>query len=231
VASRAVTILTWPFGVAFTSWSYIWRTTPIHRREVEGVLEEDVPQPLPDGVSHEGIQRPEDGSGPLFHRTYTGVYRDVEVSPEELIAALGADHNRVAPTAFARFRKSRGDERRLALGDEFEIEMPGPWNGPVRCIETTPTSFCFATLEGHLEAGQIEWRASTRDDFLVFQIDSRARAGDRLSAILHDRLLMAKEVQLHMWISAVERVGREFGGRLDGAVDVHTRRVDGSQFG
>jgi hypothetical protein len=230
VASRPVTILMWPLGVAFTSWSYIWRTTIMHRRELDGVREEDMPPGLPDGVSREGIQLPEHGSGPLFHRTYTGAYRDAGMSPEELIEWIGADPNRVAPVAFARFRKQRGEDGQLVVGDEFEIEMPGPWNGPVRCIDRTPTSFRFATLEGHLEAGEIEWRAFMRDGLLAFQIDSRARAGDRLSAILHDRLLMAKEVQLHMWISVVERVARELGGRLAGGVDVHTRRVDGSDF-
>jgi hypothetical protein len=228
MATRPITILTWPLGVAFTSWSYVWRTTPIHRRDVSGSPDEDMPPPLPSG--EEGLQRPEDGSGPLFHRTYTGRYREAAMSPEDLIRHLSEDPNRVAPVSFARFRKERGEEWRLSVGDTFEIEMPGPWNGPVRCVETTPTSFRFATCDGHLEAGQIEWRASERDGHLVFQIDSRARAGDRLSAFLHDRLLMAKEVQLHMWTSVIEKVAKECGGWLEGGVDVHTRRVDGSAF-
>jgi hypothetical protein len=228
MASRPITILSWPLGVAFTSWSYVWRTTPIHRREVAGSREEDLPPPLPPG--EEGVQRPEDGDGPLFRRIYTGRYREPARSPEDLIRHLSEDPNRVAPVSFARFRKTRGEEWRLAAGDEFEIEMPGPWNGPVRCVETTPTSFRFATLDGHLEAGQIEWRAFHDGGLLAFQIESRSRAGDRLSAILHDRILMAKEVQLHMWTSVIEKVAKECGGWLEGGVDVHTRRVDGDAF-
>jgi hypothetical protein len=230
MATRPARILTWPAGVLLTSYSYVWRITPIHRREVTGDRDEDMPPPLPDGVDGDGVQTPGDGSGPLFHRTYTGLYREAATAPDELIARLSEDPNRVAPLSFTRFRKTRGEEWRLSVGDEFEIEMPGPWNGPVRCVETTPTSFRFATLDGHLEAGQIEWRAFERDGLLGFQIDSRARAGDRLSAILHDRLLMAKEVQLHMWTSVIEKVEKVCGGSLQGGVDVRTRRVDGDAF-
>ena len=37
---------------------------------------------------------------------------------------------------------------------------------------------------------------------------------------------MAKEVQLHMWTSFLERVARESGGRMTGGIDIHTRRVE-----
>jgi hypothetical protein len=227
---RIGAVLTAPVGVALTSWSYIWRITPIHRRQEEGSLEENAPPPVPEGIEREGIQFPEDGSGPLFHRTYTGIIHDSDKTAEELIGYVGADPNRVAPLALARFKKTHGPQWRMTAGDEFLVRMPGPWDGPVRTVEVTPTSFRFATLEGHLEAGQIEWRAAERDGQLVFQIVSWARSGDRLSAIMHDRALMAKEVQLHMWTSVVERVARESGGRLTGGVDIDTRRVDGDKF-
>ena len=227
---RVGAFLTAPFGSALTSWSYIWRITPIHRRELEGSLEDDSPPPLPQDVAHDGIQLPEDGSGPLFHRIYTGVIEDARSGPAELIDHLAADPNRVVPLALARFKKTSGPEWRLETGDEFLVRMLGPWDGPVRAVQVTPASFRFATLEGHLEAGQIEWRAYEKDERLVFQVVSWARSGDRLSAIMHDGLLMAKEVQLHMWTSVVEHVARESGGRLVGGVDVETRRVDADAF-
>ena len=217
-------------GAALTSWSYLWRITPVHRRELEGLLAEDGPAPVPAGVSRESIQTPEDGAGPLFHRTYTGELSDLDWSPERLIEWLGEDPNRVVPLSLARFRKTRGEPWRMAVGDEFQIRILAPWDGPVRVIEKTPASFRFATLDGHLEAGQIEWRARERDGRLVFQIDSRARSGDRFSALVHDHLPMAKEVQLHMWTSVVERVARKTGAKLSGGVDVETRRVDADAF-
>jgi hypothetical protein len=100
----------------------------------------------------------------------------------------------------------------------------------VRAVSVGPRHFRFATLEGHLEAGQIEWRADEQNGCLRFEIESWARAGDALSAIMHDRLLMAKEVQLHMWTSVIERVAKLASGRLEGGIDIETHRVDGSAF-
>ena len=228
--TRMASAATAPLGGALTAWSYLWRITPIHRRELEGSIEEDMPPPLPAGVSHEGIQRPEDGSGPLLHRTFTGVMRDADRGPEELVERLGADPNRVTPLALARFTKVSGPEWEMTVGDEFLIRVLAPWDGPVRTVDVTPSSFRFATCAGHFEAGQIEWRAFERDGRVVFQIDSRARSGDRASALLHDRLPMAKEIQLHMWTSVVEHVARESGGTLTGGVDVETRRVGPEAF-
>jgi hypothetical protein len=37
---------------------------------------------------------------------------------------------------------------------------------------------------------------------------------------------MAKEVQLHMWTSVVENVAELAGGRLDGGIDIETRRAE-----
>ena len=230
LSRRAATIASWPVGVTLTSWSYIWRTTPIHRSEAGGSLAHDGPPEFPAGISPDGVQFPEDGSGPLFHRTYTGTIDGSERSAAELITYLGEDQNRVAPLALARFRKRSGEEWTIAPGDDYLVQMPGPWDGPVRVVEVTPTSFRFATCEGHLEAGQIEWRAADRDGYVVFQIESWARSGDRFSAIMHDRLLMAKEVQLHMWTSVVEQVAERAGGRLVSGVDVETRRVPAAAF-
>ena len=218
-------VATAPVGAGLTSWSYIWRITPVHRREGEGSLEEDLPPPLPADLSHEGIQRVADGHGPLLHRTYTGVVRDPGLGPAELIARLGEDPNRATPLALARFTKTSGPEWEMAVGDEYLIRVLAPWDGPVRTVDVTPTSFRFATCDGHFEAGQIEWRAFERDGRLVFQVDSRARSGDRISAFLHDVLPMAKEIQLHMWTSTLEGIVRVSGGRMTGGVDIHTRRV------
>ncbi|MEA2158950.1 MAG: hypothetical protein QOD66_1330 [Solirubrobacteraceae bacterium] len=217
-------------GVAVTSWTYIWRTTPIYRSELEGTLEADLPPELPSGVSHEEVQRPRDGAGPLFHRLYSASIRDTNWDAAGLIECVRADPNRVAPLSLARFQKTRGEQGEMQVGDEWLVRMPGPWDGPVRTIEVGSQHFRFATLAGHLEAGQIEWRAHEDDGLLRFQIESWARAGDRLSALMHDRLRMAKEVQLHMWSSVVEKVADLTGGALERGIEIETRRVDGDAF-
>jgi uncharacterized protein (UPF0548 family) len=204
----------------------MWRITALHRREQAGSPTEDGPPPLPDGVSTEELLPAEDGVGPLFHRRYTVRIREPELSPEEVVARLLVDPNRAAPTEFVRFIKVLGDKDELAVDDEFVVRMPGPWDGPVRVVAVTPTSFRLATLEGHLEAGQIEFRAADADGDLVFTIESWARSGDRLSRLLYEGLGMAKEVQLHMWTSFLERVARLAKGRMVGGIDIDTRRVD-----
>ena len=47
-----------------------------------------------------------------------------------------------------------------------------------------------------------------------------------LEVLLYHRLRMAKEVQLHMWVSFLEGVVRLSGGRMTGGVDVQTWRVE-----
>ena len=201
----------------------MWRTTPFHRSEVEGSLPDDAPPPLRPG---EELQPPATGAGPLFHRVYRARIRDSSLSPERVIAEMTSDLDRVAPTEFASFNKVLGREGVMAVGDEYVVRMPGPWDGPVRVVERTPTSFRFATLEGHLEAGQIEFSASEDEPMLEFRIESWARAGDRFSNLLYDHLRMSKEIQLHMWTSVLERVAKLVGGRLTGGIEIRTRRVD-----
>jgi hypothetical protein len=227
---RVATTASWPVGLAWTSWAYIWRTTPLHRLGFDGALPDDLPPELPSGVNLDEVQHPQDGTGPLLHRTYTGLVADGSLRAQELMAALQSDPDQVAPRALAKFRKTAGDPGAMRVGDEFLVHMPGPWDGPVRAIHVDPRRFRFATLDGHLEAGQIEWRAADDGDCVRFQIESWARSGDWFSAIAHDRLLMAKEVQLHMWTSVVERVAKYVGGRLQRGIDIETRRVGGEAF-
>jgi hypothetical protein len=134
--------------------------------------------------------------------------------------------NRAAPVEVAVFRKTRGASGPLRVGDEFVVRMPGPWDGPVVVVDRTSTSFRFATLKGHLEAGQIEFRTGPDGDGVRFEIESWARSGDRLAGLLFDRVKLAKEMQLHMWTHFCERAAKLSGGRIRGGVHIDTRRVE-----
>src|SRR3712207_2114817 len=155
---RWATAARWPLGVVLAAWRYMWRVTAVHRWEMSGALPADAPPPLPEGVSREDVLTPGDGAGPLVHRAYRTRIVGSGLSPEALMERLRQDLDRVAPSEFASFQKVEGDAP-LALADELVVRMPGPWDGPVRVIATAPTSFRLATLAGHLEAGQIEFRA------------------------------------------------------------------------
>jgi Domain of unknown function (DUF1990) len=218
---RAGTVARWPLGMGLAFWRYLWRTMPLHRSDTDGSPDRDLPPPLPGGLADGRIQRLEDGSGPLFRRRYRVRIEGGELTPEQLMAEVLREPNRAAPIEVAVFRKTRGGEGPLAV-----VRMPGPWDGPVTVVDRTPTSFRFATLKGHLEAGQIEYRTSADGDAVRFEIESWARSGDRLSGLLFDRVKLAKEMQLHMWTHFCERAAKLAGGRIRGGIAIDTRRVE-----
>lgn len=223
---RLLILARWPFGVVITAFTYIWRTTPVQRAEMAGTWASDRPPPIPPGIDPTGVQEPSDGSGALMHRRYRIRLRGVDTSPEELMAGISADPDVVTPGHLAKFEKVRGAKGHLAVNDEFRVKMPGPWDGPVRVAEVSPRHFRFVTLDGHLEAGQIEWAAGREGDTLEFRVESWSAPGDRASNALHHHLPMAKEVQLHMWTSVLERVCRRAGGRRTGPIDIRTWIVE-----
>ncbi|MDQ6732232.1 MAG: DUF1990 domain-containing protein [Actinomycetota bacterium] len=223
---RWLTAATWPIGIVLTSWGYVWRSTPLHRQEIlEPSGDGHLPPAYPSGSEATEVLTVDDGSGPLFHRRYRTRIRESSLSADELFGKVTENLNRAAPTKFARFQRVLGDDDTLALGNEYVVRMPGPWDGPVRVIDRTPRSFRLATLAGHLEAGQIEFRVID-GDLMTFEIESWARSSNRYSNLLYHHVRMAKEVQLHMWISFLEGVVNISGGRMTGGITIDTRRVE-----
>lgn len=173
------------------------------------------------------------GYGPVFHRVYSIV---VPVSFETARRAMGdvmRDPNMFAPTVLAEFEKRKGDPSELAVGDEFQIYITGPWNGPVRVKDVTETSFRLVTLEGHMEAGEIEFRISDGgDEGTLFEIESLARSADRLVDFVYDKLPVAKLAQTQMWTAfckafhahALEADGEE--SEESAEVEILTERKD-----
>lgn len=204
----------------------MWRTTPFHRGERDGSASEDLPPPLPDGASLNQVQGPDQGYGPLFHRRYRVLVRDPQLSARELMWRLQSDPDEASPREFATFIKVHGETGRMAVGDEFVVRMAGPWDGPVRVVAVDGASFRLVTLDRHLEAGQIEFSAEDGEDGLRFTIESWARSADVFADLLYQHLRMAKEIQLHMWTSFLERVAKIAGGRVSGGIEIDTRRVE-----
>jgi hypothetical protein len=217
-------LLRWPVGLILVSWRYLWRTTVLHRWEGEGGAADHPPE-LPSAVADNAIQRVADGVGPLLHRCYRVRIRGSTCSPEQLMDTFVGDLNAVVPSEVAFFRQIRGSDGPPQVGDDYVVRMPGPWDGPVRVIRTDPRSLRLATLRGHLEAGQIEFRTRRDGSRMIFEIESWARAGDWLSHIAYNYLRLAKEIQLNMWTHCCLRACKIAGGRPDGGVWITTHRV------
>ena len=226
-------------GMARTTVRYVRETRPAMHHEV---VQCDYPAPaLAAGAALPGdastVLPMTAGCGPVYRRVYRVEIDDTRVGAEELIGRLVADPNRASPTEVVTFRRINrrrraGAGRRTpdrSVGTEFEVVMPGPWEALVRLVDRTPTSFRLATLQGHMEAGEIEFRASDEPGGrLVFEIESVARSADRIMHLLYDRLKITREMQMHMWVAVCLRVVELAGGKVRDQVHVTTyRHVEG----
>jgi hypothetical protein len=227
-ASTLARLWRWALGTAITVLRYSGQRVPTYLRHRRGRAVE-VPDPareLPGDPAT--LQRSDEGHGPLFHRSFSIAVTDERLDEHQLLALVADDPNQVTPTEMARFETFDGAlARDLQVGDELVVRLPGPWDGPVRVIERTPTTLRLATLRGHMEAGEIRF-ATWRDDrdFLRFQIDTWARSGDRLFHVLYETLPLGREIQQHMWSQFCRRVATASGGvRMSGA-GCFTERIE-----
>lgn len=221
--------LRWPLGIARVLWHRLPGGPHVHRTETRGDGG-DLPLPVPAARRDDLIQYVVDGVGDLLHRRYRIVVDDPGIGPCEVMDRFAEEPNCVVPEV-AVFHRTRGAGGPLRPGDEYLIRMPAPWDGPVRVIGRGPESVRFATLYGHLEAGQIEFRAYTgTDGAMVFEIESWARPGDRMSDALYNYLSVAKAIQLTLWVETCTGVAVLAGGTPRGGVTAETRRVPARQL-
>ena len=185
-------------------------------------------------VPHEK-QSIDDGVGPLYHRIYSIAIRADEVAAKRALADLKADLNAFSPQAYARFEKVTGVRDELSAGDEFQIHLTGPWNGPVRVQSVDSDRFRLETLRSHLEAGFVVFRLIPKSAYeFVFEIESFAKSRDALVDFLYDKVPVAKLIQRSMWESFCVTFGAHMaklaGGGAGGVseVSVLTERRDES---
>ncbi len=217
--------LRWPVGMGIASWRWLRRSRQVRRRRIRtGILSEAERIPQRSGAQTQHVRQ---GVGLTYQRRYVVQISGSPISAAQLIQRLGGDLNAASPVEIAVFDKTSGGSRRLEVGDEYVVHMPGPWNCPVRVVERTPVSFRFATLRGHMEAGEIEFRVGdAREGDLVFTIESWARSGDRLADLLYEKVGIAKEMQSHMWAHFCRRVAEIAEGEVVGDVEIQTERSD-----
>ena len=215
----------WTLGVLLVSWRYLWAITPLHR-SVEAGDATDLPPSLPDQLVDDRSQLMESGTGPLFRRLFAVEIQGASLTASELIAQVTTDLNQAVPSEVTTVERISGVPGALATGDEIVVRLPGPWDGPVRVVHRTGTSFRLATLAGHLEAGQIEFRARPSGSQLRFEIEAWARPSNRAIDLLYSHLRLAKEIQLNMWVRFCLTAADLAGGRARGGVTIRTRVVD-----
>ena len=144
LSTRLGIVLRWPIGLVLISWRYLWRITPVYRREEDGGPD-DLPPPIPDGVETGDSRVSRTGTARCCTAGTPSASRVPAARREQVVALLAADPNSAAPQDAAVFVKSKeaGDTScgEMQVGDEYVVRMPGPWDGPVRVVHRTPTSF------------------------------------------------------------------------------------------
>lgn len=199
------------------------RASSVHheRRDVDEIV-----PPFPPVGSDEVVQSFDDGVGPAFHRRYSVVIDRPDADAVATMARVQADLNQVSSQELAPITKVAGVLGTMRSGDRYVVALAGPWSGPVMVAATAPDSFRLVTLEGHLEAGTIEFRAQDLPDgALEFSVESWARSGDQGLRVLYDRLGIAQVLQSEMWVELCEAVVALVHGSQRGPVHVLTERA------
>jgi uncharacterized protein (UPF0548 family) len=137
--------------------------------------------------------------------------------------------NHFSPLEMAYFERTKGREGTLDVGDEFFIHIVGPWNGPVRVVDVSSTSFSFITLKGHLEAGLIKFSVlehPERSNAIRFRIQSWARSSNLITDLFYRTIGLSRFAQTTMWTYFINQVIAVSGGELIGNIGVMTHKVD-----
>ena len=170
------------------------------------------------------VQTIGEGAGPRYHRVY-GVDLPVAFeSARQTMRKVMADPNAFSPKMIATFEKTVGDRGALKVGDEFMVHISGPWNGPVRVSEVSDCSFSLVTLNGHIEAGQIQFRLTRRDNGEArFEIESVTRSKDQIVNFVYDKLRLAQFAQTEMWELFCKSVAEDALGEKAALPNVEVR--------
>jgi len=176
------------------------------------------------------VQKLHDGTGPIVYRRYAVEITDSKQSAVDLMSDIQGNIGHYAPELLAYFEKTEGSEHtnNLRNGQEFFIDIAGPFNGPVKVVDVDRLHFVLITLEDHLEAGEICFRLYEKpgqQDSMVFEIFSYARAGHETSHLAYNILGVAKQAQTAMWVSFCERVLEASGGASEKGVGVLTQKA------
>lgn len=221
MSSRAL-ISRWLVGMGLISWRYLWATTPLHRTE-ELVEESGTAPDVPPGSAIAELQHWRSGVGPLYHRTFRVRIVHGRYDARALMATVIGDLGRLVPQEVVHVHEGEAADRRLRVGDQLVVDMPGPWNGPVQVVDVDDRRLQLATLAGHLEAGHITFSAEDgRDGEVLFEIDAWARAATRAVHLLYSRLRLAKEIQLNMWVRFCLAAAADARGRVADGVTIRT---------
>jgi len=170
------------------------------------------------------LQRFEDGTGPAYHRRYRIRIDHPDHDAAATMAILHADFNALANQQLGPITKVDGAFGSMRPGDRYVVALAGAWSGPVQVLDVDEQRFRFVTLDGHLEAGIIDFSTADTATGITFTIESWATSGGPFSRFLYDVVGVARALQAEMWVEACETVTTLAAGVQTGPVEVITER-------
>lgn len=218
--------------VAGIIWFFVqrWKFLVVRETEVDVPVTRSSPiAPNTGAASDKSSAQPaQSGEGDFYNRIYQVDIKGSKLTKEELIQSISHNINDFAPQEMAHFEKTEGADDTFQMGDEFLVRISGPWNGPVRVVDLQPDSFSFETLQGHLEAGKIQFIAleHPEDEGVIrFEIRSWARSSNKITDFFYRILGVSKFSQTRMWTFFCDKVVEKSGGERVGVIKVMTHKA------
>lgn len=173
-----------------------------------------ISDPLPDDVLEDNVQdhavtSPDDGFGKLWRKRYWVRLEGADVAPADLIEVWQEHYSDFWPEGSKLYQPAGG----LKEGDVAPIDLAmegGARIGTgIAVVDTTDTSFTFATLEGHTLSGTITFSARDDDGVTVAEVNVLMRASDPLYEI--GMPLGGHRHEDAFWESSLRAMARHFG--------------------
>ena len=166
-------------------------------------------------------QLPSEGVGPLRHKRFWADIKGSRHTPTALVEEFRAHCAEVMPLEFS---AEPGTPRVVEEGVTLTLGVPVRGNVQVRVEEVAPRRVTFSTVEGHMLAGMIQFKASgdKRRD-VRFLVEIHARAATALDLLAMSTV--GDSLQKENWEEVVTRVVALSGGTAPLGVQSETKTL------
>lgn len=167
-------------------------------------------------------QLPSEGVGPLRHKRFWADIRGSRHTPTALVEEFREHCAECMPLEFS---AEPGTPRVVEEGVTLTLGLPLRGNVQVRVEEVAPRRVTFATVEGHMLAGMIQFKASGDKRRAVrFLVEIHARAATALDLLAMNTV--GDALQQSNWEEVVTRVVQLSGGTAPLGVQSETETLD-----
>jgi nucleoside-diphosphate-sugar epimerase len=167
---------------------------------------------------------PSDGVGPLREKRFWAEIEESRFQCNELFEIFCRKFGEIMPIDVG---VEPGTNDRIAEGATITMKLPLRGNIQVRVEKIDHHSITLATLEGHPIAGTVRFSFDQTDSGIRFQVQVLDRSGNALDLLAMETL--GRFLQDSNWITVVDRVVEESGGRAIRGVQHMQQKLKGDE--